>query len=218
MNGQLQDIVEYLSGGSSSWGFEKYSDVIEFICKRRDYASILEVGAGRGPLLMDLCRGLGVEYSMNDIDEHEMDLAPAGPARYVFDIGGNSLPDQRFDLVTSRSVLEHVRHVDVAVSNSTRLLRAGGLAVHFMPTLYSVPFVVNRILPEPVADFVLQVVAPRDRDAAPKFPAFYDHCKSTDRNIEKLHKVSGAEVAVVRVRVFWRELWSGHAAGVRGVG
>jgi SAM-dependent methyltransferase len=126
-----------------------------------------------------------------------MELAPAGPARYVFDIGGNCLPDERFDLVTSRSVLEHVRHVDVAVSNSTRLLRPGGLAVHFMPTLYSVPFVVNRILPEPVADFVLQVVAPRDRDAAPKFPAFYDHCKSTDRNIEKLHKVSGAEVAVV---------------------
>ena len=33
-------------------------------------------------------------------------------------------------------------------SNLFELLKPGGVAFHFMPTLYSPPFVINRLLPE----------------------------------------------------------------------
>jgi SAM-dependent methyltransferase len=178
-------------------GFVGLEQTVRRVIEATGATSLLEVGAGRNPALWKLATELGMTYVANDIDPHELRTAGGDMTRIAFDIGG-ALPDiDRVDLIVSRSVLEHVRNVDRAIENSALLLRPGGFALHFAPTLYSLPFVVNRIMPETLALRVLRVVRPRDESRKPKFPAYYHRCRSTRRNIDHLNGLCSEAVVDV---------------------
>src|SRR6185312_5672619 len=102
-----------------------------------------------------------------------------GYSQMVADIAAPHLPaaGERFDLVFSRMLAEHVRSGEHFHRNVFRLLRPGGVAVHCFPTLYSLPFPVNRAMPERWADAALRLIQPRDRHQYAKFPAYYDWCR-----------------------------------------
>ncbi|MGH9672283.1 MAG: class I SAM-dependent methyltransferase, partial [Bryobacteraceae bacterium] len=70
------------------------------------------------------------------------------------------------------------------------LLRPGGLAFHFFPTLFALPFVANWLLPERVSAIALGLFSPRDPVSHRKFPAYYRWCRgptvSQQRRFERL--------------------------------
>ena len=72
------------------------------------------------------------------------------------------------------------------------MLRPGGRAIHVFPTLYSPPFVLNRVLPPTVSAALLSGVQP-DRETE-KFRPFYSWCRGpSPRQVRRLQSI-GFEV------------------------
>ena len=105
---------------------------------------LLEVGGGRDPLFKaDELKALGIEMTINDISQTELDVLPASYHKACFDVAGDisavaHLRDS-FDLAFSRMVFEHVADGQRAWSNLYQLLAPGGVALAFVPTLYALP-------------------------------------------------------------------------------
>lgn len=72
------------------------------------------------------------------------------------------------------------------------------MAFHFLPTLYSPPFVINKLLPEALSGWLVRAVfAERNEDAIPKFPARYSMCYGNSRRqIRRLLSIGYADVDV----------------------
>jgi 2-polyprenyl-3-methyl-5-hydroxy-6-metoxy-1,4-benzoquinol methylase len=76
--------------------------------------------------------------------------------------------------VFSKMLCEHLPDARTFHENCLRLLKPGGRAVHFFPTLYTLPFVANRLIPEEFARAVLRRIQPGriDDPKHEKFPAY----------------------------------------------
>lgn len=178
-------------------------------------ASVCDVGGGRNPTFSaEYVSRHGFEYALLDIDPAELGRARDSVDKHVGDIASPTFePPGRYDLVISRMLAEHVGDGQRFHRNVYRLLSPGGIAVHFFPTLFSTPFVVNRLMPERLADVVLDVVAPRDRSLQGKFPARYSWCRGpTDRQMRRLRAI-GYEV--VEYRGYFGHAYYGRLPGVR---
>jgi SAM-dependent methyltransferase len=150
-----------------------------------DSASVCEIGAGANPLLAPRDG-----YLLVDIDRGELAKAGPGYATFEADICSPDFqPPGEFDLAFSLSTAEHVPDARQFHMNTRRLLRTGGVAVHFFPTLYAVPFVANRLLNDRLSEKILLTLDPKrtpDGNHA-KFPAFYRWCRGpTRRQIARL--------------------------------
>lgn len=142
---------------------------------------ILEVGAGANPLFPEaFLVDHGLDYTALDVSAIELDKAPACYHKIVADICADDLPiHNQFDFVFSRMLAEHVRDGAAFHRNVFRLLAPGGHAFHFFPTMWAPPFVLNRVLPERLAELVLHTVqSSRERSGKlAKFPAYYSWCR-----------------------------------------
>jgi len=147
--------------------------------------TVLEVGGGRSPLLSeaDLAGSSVITYVVNDRSADELERIPNSYRKACFDI--QSQPDLsdsyvgQCDLVFSRMVFEHVPDPRAAWATTHALLRPGGQTLAFVPTLYALPFVVNRLLPDGLSARLLSHFAPnRNPDETPKFPAYYRWCRA----------------------------------------
>jgi SAM-dependent methyltransferase len=189
------------------WAWDHYQPVVKALSQRLGLRRLCEVGGGRNPLLtLSEVRELGLSYTVNDISAGELQLVPDGFDTVCFDIAGDpaELPTERsFDLVFSRMVFEHVRDVSKAWSNLHRLLAPGGVALAFIPTLYALPFMANRLIPEWLSGGIVDRLYPhRDRHgAAPKFEAYYDHCVGREARV--LAMLEGIGFAEGAVAPFW---------------
>jgi SAM-dependent methyltransferase len=162
--------------------------------------SVLEVGGGRSPTLdAEEVRAWGIEYAVNDIDQSELALVDPAYATLCFDMSA-SLPEEvsnrRFDLIFSRMVNEHVPDGAAYYENIFRLLNPGGLSVHLFATLYTLPTLVNRLVPETISARLRDVAFARSTHhyAYEKFPARYSWCRGPrDSMIRRFHAV-GFEV------------------------
>jgi hypothetical protein len=74
---------------------------------------------------------------------------------------------------------EHVADPAIFHRNVRRMLRTGGIALHFFPTLYAPAFVVNRLVPARLTQRLLLSVQPRRYAGGTegKFPAYYRWCR-----------------------------------------
>jgi SAM-dependent methyltransferase len=169
---------------------------------------ILGVGEGRTPLLdPDEMRALDVEYWLADVSQTELDQLDSsifGDVKLLcFDISTpdlrrvGSVPLHHFDLVLSRSLLEHVSDTDQALANCAELLAPGGVMVHFFPTLWNPVFIANKLLPERVSSGVLKKVVNFQHE---KFPALYHRTTSGALQERRLRSLGLVDVAVVP---FW---------------
>ena len=162
---------------------------------------LLEIGGGRGPQLTpDEANRLGVDLTVNDIDARELSLAPKGFATACFDIAGDVDPSlhNKFDLVFSRMVFEHVKGAPHAWRNIAALLAPGGVALAYHPTLYSPPFIINWLTPEAFSARLLRAFFPGRHDGGyPKFPARYEMCVADPNYVApKLRACGFSEVLV----------------------
>jgi hypothetical protein len=191
-------MVTFPPGLHADVAWDSHLDRCQELIERGGYRSVCEIGGGRHPLLsLEQVGRLGIEYTVMDVSSDELELAPDGYHSLCFDVCDPQVAalGERFDLVLSRMVAEHVTDGATMHRNVFRLLRPGGLAFHFFPTLYTPVFLANRLLPERVARVVQRRVADRDQ---PKFPAHYSMCRGpTPRMVATLEAI-GYEVQEYR--------------------
>jgi SAM-dependent methyltransferase len=185
----------YFRRSEEAW--DGYEGFLKNLIEARGVRTICDVGGGANPLLpIEYVQARSLEYTILDIAEGELQKAPEGYHKVVADIAsrGCDLGGSTFDLVFSKMLAEHISDAPQFHANIRKLLAPGGVAAHFFPTLYALPFVVNRIIPEYLSDRLLRFFAPRDRYQHAKFPAYYRWCRGpTRRQFERLASV-GLEV------------------------
>lgn len=102
----------------------------------RDYfrpgAQVLEIGGSTG-YQASLIAALGSIVESIDVVQPSSDVETYYPVR-LYD--GRTIPysNEQFDLVFSSNVLEHIRDLEAMLSESRRVMKADGLAIHILPT------------------------------------------------------------------------------------
>jgi SAM-dependent methyltransferase len=184
------------------WALANYKRTVTEFCKTFAAQRLIEIGGGRDPLfdLQEIER-LGVQMTINDISAGELAVLPPGYHTARFDVAGDAshLAEFRnsFDLAFSRMVFEHVADGQRAWTNLYELLAPGGVALAYIPTLYSLPFVVNWLLPDKLAaNIVKSIYKHRTDEADPVFPARYSWCYADARMPKMLSSIGYREVFV----------------------
>jgi SAM-dependent methyltransferase len=93
---------------------------------------LLEIGAGSGWQARELS-AQGFTVDAIDIETSEYRVARVWPV-VEYDGVRIPFPDGTFDVVFSSNVMEHIPHVEEFQSEILRVLKAGGVAVHAMPS------------------------------------------------------------------------------------
>lgn len=182
----MEPKVSYRSSKDSLQAFE---GLIKEIIETKAVRSVCDIGGGANPLLKaEYVKDRALDYSILDISKTELDKAPAEFSKVIADIASSNISiARRFDFMFSRMLAEHIGNAKQFHTNVWNLLNPGGLAMHYFPTLYALPFLVNLVLPERVGEAILNKLAPRDRYRCPKFAAYYDWCRGpTDKQIRRL--------------------------------
>ncbi len=165
------------------------------------FVKLLEIGGGRDPLFSpEEITEMGVAYTVNDISADELAKADTRYTKQVFDISGNieAIPDQKYDFVFSRMVFEHVPSAPRAYANTLALLVPGGVGMNFHPTLFALPFLINKALPEWISWRLLRSFVPNRRpEQVPKFPAHYSLCSSSERTRNRISSIGFSDVFIV---------------------
>jgi Methyltransferase domain len=194
-------MVTFPPGRYSEHAWRSHKGTCEDLIVRNGYKSVCEIGGGRSPLFsLDEVAELGVKYTVMDLSSNELDHVPTGYRTLLADICDPALAElgDRFDFIFSRMVAEHVRDGVSMHRNTFALLRPGGQAFHFFPTLYSPVFVVNRLLPERLGNAVQKRFVPR---RAPKFPAYYSLCRGPTKKM--IRTLTGFGFTVEEYRPFY---------------
>lgn len=143
----------------------------------RPGVAILDVGAGHAPCIAPADRPSGCTYAGIDLSAEELQAAPAGSYdEAVCSAIEDHRPelDDRFDLVVSWQVLEHVASLADSLANIRRYLRPGGLFVAQLSGRYAVTSVLNALIPRQPAVWAMEKLLARSPKTV--FPAPYDQC------------------------------------------
>ena len=175
-------------------GWDRASQAVQEIIARFSAKRIIEIGAGANPTLpIDYIRSNQLDYIANDISEEELRKADQSLPTLCHDFSEERPPldtISSFDLVFSRMVNEHVRHGRPYYENIYSMLRPGGITAHWFSTLYALPFVLNRVVPEGASSRLLRAFAPRDESIHDKFHAYYSWSRGpTSRMIERYERL-----------------------------
>jgi len=161
----------------------------------RPHAAVLDVGGGKFPLIdASTKRRLGLRVVGLDISADELRQAPAGSydATIVGDVATADIPES-FDVILSRTLLEHVADPPRAIANLARALRPGGVMAHLVPCRRAAFATINRLLGNRLAKSVLFAIYPEKRTGA-GFPAYYRFC--TPSEMSGLCRRAGLDVEV----------------------
>jgi SAM-dependent methyltransferase len=187
--------VEY-TGLHDLW--QAYDGLLVDLARREGVTSVAELGGGANPMIADTEKwGFVSERVVVDISADELAKSDGQVQTRVADLC-KPIPDghNSYDLVFSKMLCEHLPDAAAFHANCYNLLRPGGLSVHFFPTLFTLPFVVNRLIPENLTRSMLRMVQP-GRFTNPKlskFPAYYRWCTGPTRQAQKRYESVGFEV------------------------
>ena len=167
-------------------GWGGATSFLSALIERESAQAVLEIGSGANPTLSPpQVRALGARYTTNDRSATELAKADAVFDTLLLDMTAalpGELPRETYDLVFSRMVNEHVDDGERYYRNIFTVLRPGGVTAHCFSTLYALPFVVNRLLPDRLAGRLLDLVNPReDPYMQDKFPAHYSWSRGPTR-------------------------------------
>jgi len=174
--------------------FDGFEPRVRDLIARYGHHDICDIGGGRTPLLWPKeVAELGVDYTLMDVSADELELAPEGHHTLCMDITAPLDPvnHERFDLIFSKFVAEHVPDGAAMHRNILKMLRPGGHAFHLFPTLYHPAFVVNRLLPMHLTDRLRNAMS---GVKYPKFPAVYSMCRGPSPSRIAAFREMGYEV------------------------
>jgi len=178
--------------------WEGYTEHLQQLILRHGGRTVCDVGGGANPSLdQTFVDRHGLDYVIVDISAEELAKAPAGYRKRQMDVAQPlSGEEGTYDFVFSKFVAEHVRDAGTFHRNMYRLLRPGGIAFHFFPTLYAPPFVVNYLLPESVSYPLLRLIQRhREKEGrGGKFPAYYAWCTGPNRRAIRRLESTGFSV------------------------
>ena len=157
--------------------------------------SILEIGAGANPTIKpEFIEKHKLKYTVSDVAEEELNKAADVYNKLIVDFSNDVDISEKFDLVFSRMVGEHISNGETFHKNIYNILNEGGLSFHCFSTLYSFPFIMNKFLPEKLSDLLLARVAPRDQFQHGKFKAHYDWCRGPSKRMINRYKEIGYDI------------------------
>ncbi len=196
------DVFEIIGPVIDSSDFNRAVELYkELVPKLATGKTVLEIGAGRNPLLTPtVIAENNIDYYANDVNAAELAIGSSGGNHAVFDISGDVPPEfvGKFDFVYSRMVLEHVPDGRRYYENVRDLLAENGYAVTYNPTLFSPPFVMNWLLPESLSSRILHRFFPNRGDSGmPKFPATYQWCHATHAHARKIQSLGFNHVEII---------------------
>lgn len=179
-------------------GWDLADDFLKELINQYRPTNVLEIGSGATPTLkLDFIKAQNINYTTNDIDAGELQKADSQLKTLHFDFCNKELPAgliNSYDLVFSRMVNEHVQDGKQYYENIHSVLKEGGITCHCFSTLYSLPFLVNKIIPEEVSNFLLQTFAPRDQYSHGKFKAYYSWSRGPTKKMIHRFNQLGYEV------------------------
>ncbi|MFO1433605.1 MAG: class I SAM-dependent methyltransferase [Candidatus Competibacteraceae bacterium] len=181
-------MVENISYGRSSEAWQGHLDMLKLLITKYSLIRICEVGGGANPAIpIEYISEKNLDYTVLDISKDELEKAPAGYHKVNADICAMNFDiPAEYDLVFTKMLAEHVKNGELMHKNIFKILSKGGIAFHFFPTLYTLPFLINRLAPERLSAYLLDLFAPRDQLRHKKFPAYYNWCRGpTRKQIEK---------------------------------
>lgn len=180
-------------------GWQAAPVAVRRMMQDRQVRRVLEVGSGANPTLSPAeVAALGVEYCVNDQSAEELEKADASYERLVMDVSGESPGPAalgRFDFIFSRMVNEHVADGERYYANLHQMLMPGGWTVHWFSTLYALPFLANRWMPEWLGETLLRAFQPRDPHRQGKFKAYYSWSRGPSSGMIRRFERLGFEVA-----------------------
>ncbi len=188
---------------SSKWpGWGETQNFLAPLIDHYHCKDILEMGAGANPVLdKTYVRGANLRYVISDINPGELAKAETkhggGFDQLLMDVEDTEVAQRlagQFDCIFSKLMGEHIADARVFHQNVHKMLRPGGLAVHFFATLWALPFAVNRLLPNFLSGPLQQAIAPRDLHWESKFPARYSWSRGPTKTMVKRLESIGFEV------------------------
>jgi uncharacterized UPF0146 family protein len=180
-----------MNRGSFRTAWSSFDQKLHALLRDPEVRRVCEVGGGANPKLsLEDIQDLSVQYTVLDISQTELAKAPSGYHTIVADIGSPRITVKGpYDLVFSQMLAEHIAHPTYMHANIHAMLRPGGIALHFFPTLFDPAFIINRLTPERLSVSILHRLQD-DRDNRGfhgKFPAYYRWCRGpTQRQIQRL--------------------------------
>jgi 2-polyprenyl-3-methyl-5-hydroxy-6-metoxy-1,4-benzoquinol methylase len=138
---------------------------------------VLDVGGGKHPAIsLQTKQDLGLHVVGLDVSETELAQAPTGAydSIVVGDAAAIEIPGQ-YDLIFSRSVIEHVADPRAAVANLAGVLARGGIMAHVVPCRNAPFAIINRRLGNRMARRLLFAIFPEKEDHS-GFQAHYRDC------------------------------------------
>jgi 2-polyprenyl-3-methyl-5-hydroxy-6-metoxy-1,4-benzoquinol methylase len=177
----------------------------DFPARARELASatgvrrVCELGGGANPMLdLEFIAAHGLEYDVVDISEEELGKAPPGYRTVQADATSPAFAREHgpYDVIVSAFLAEHVADPRGFHASVHDALAPGGFALHTFPTLYEPAFVLNRLIPERVAEpLLLRVQSDRVAEGSHgKFDAYYRWCRGpTQRQVDRFEAL-GFEV------------------------
>jgi hypothetical protein len=180
--------------------WDHYSELITEIIEKYRLKRVCDAGGGANPLLsLEEIKARGIEYTVLDISVSELDKLPEGYRTVIHDLTQDD-PSFRgqFDLIFTKMLAEHVTDGELLHRNIYKMLGKGGMVVHFFPTLYAPPFVLNKLMSDGVSRILLNFFAPRNKILHGKFPARYSWCRGpTKKMLQRLQRL-GYEIVEYR--------------------
>ncbi len=167
----------------------------------RAFQVVLDVGGGRlSPFANHRRPELRTTIIGLDISESELRVNQAIDHAVVAD-AGKPLPFRTasLDIVTTRSVVEHLHDVDAFLSESSRILKVDGKAVHVFPCRFAIFAMLNQILPHKLARSTLYYIFPQWKDTC-GFRAYYNNCYYP--RILLLLERNGFEIEQIYIRYY----------------
>lgn len=154
---------------------------------------VLDVGGGKHPAItVQTKEHLGLWVAGLDISESELVQAPPGAydAIVVGDVARVNIPGE-YDLVFSRTLIEHVDDPGGAIANLAGVLAPGAIMAHVIPCRNAPYAILNRSLGNRAARRLLFTMFP-EKEKNSGFPAHYRDC--TPSRIVRLCRENGLEV------------------------
>lgn len=133
-------------------------------------SAILEAGGIDRPLLKK-----SEEYSYTGIDIDSKDNCYAIYDEFIVQSIEESIGEEKYDMIISFALLEHVPNNDASIQVMFHALKAGGTTHHFLPSKNH-PYSLILRLVGPIWQKRLIAALRPESAAVTGYPAFFDHC------------------------------------------